>query len=103
VAHKQASRLTKTGRVTVPGKVRTHLGVQAGDRLAWEITADGTVTVSTVREPENPFTVFLGVAPLPEGWSTETLMTELRGERHPQLQSGPGPRIVSLKEFLERR
>jgi len=64
--------------------------------------ADGTVTVCVVQEPETAFAAFLGIAPLPEGWSTEALMTELRGERDPQGQTGPGARVISLEAFLDR-
>ncbi len=41
-----ASKLTSKGQITVPKDVRDALGVQPGDRLAFTIRRDGTVTVA---------------------------------------------------------
>lgn len=40
-----SATVTSKGQVTVPKGVREALGVQAGDRLAFRVGADGTVTV----------------------------------------------------------
>lgn len=37
--------LTSKGQITVPKRVREALGVEAGDKLAFRIHADGSVTV----------------------------------------------------------
>jgi AbrB family looped-hinge helix DNA binding protein len=37
--------LTSKGQITVPKSVRDALGVSAGDRLAFRVGEDGTVTV----------------------------------------------------------
>lgn len=41
-----ASKLTSKGQITVPKDVRDALGVHPGDRLAFTIRRDGTVTVA---------------------------------------------------------
>jgi AbrB family looped-hinge helix DNA binding protein len=40
-----SSTLTSKGQITVPKAVREALGVQPGDRLAFRIGLDGTITV----------------------------------------------------------
>lgn len=40
--------LTSKGQVTIPKEIREHLGVEAGDRLSFEIREGGQVVV----EPE---------------------------------------------------
>jgi antitoxin PrlF len=40
-----AATLTSKGQITVPKDVREALGVRPGDRLAFRIQDDGTVTV----------------------------------------------------------
>ena len=41
----QSAALTSKGQITVPKDVRIALGVHPGDRLAFRIHEDGTVTV----------------------------------------------------------
>ena len=41
----QSAALTSKGQITVPKDIRTALGVHPGDRLAFRIHDDGTVTV----------------------------------------------------------
>ena len=40
-----SATVTSKGQITVPKGVRDALGVQPGDRLAFRVGADGTVTV----------------------------------------------------------
>jgi AbrB family looped-hinge helix DNA binding protein len=37
--------LTSKGQVTIPREVRRALRIEAGDRIAFEVTSEGTVTV----------------------------------------------------------
>lgn len=46
-----ANRLTSKGQVTVPLKVRNHLGLAAGDAVEFRITGDGVVQVVPVARP----------------------------------------------------
>lgn len=41
-----SAKLTSKGQITVPKDVRAALGVQPGDRIAFTIRRDGTVTVA---------------------------------------------------------
>ncbi|MGQ0640615.1 MAG: AbrB/MazE/SpoVT family DNA-binding domain-containing protein [Gemmatimonadaceae bacterium] len=41
-----SAKLTSKGQITVPKDVREALGVQTGDRIAFTIRRDGTVTVA---------------------------------------------------------
>lgn len=41
-----SSKITSKGQITVPKDVRDALGVQPGDRIAFTIKRDGTVTVA---------------------------------------------------------
>jgi antitoxin PrlF len=38
--------VTTKGQVTIPKEVREHLGIDTGDRLAFLVQQDGTVTVT---------------------------------------------------------
>jgi antitoxin PrlF len=43
--------ITSKGQITIPKKVRSHLGVAAGDRLDFTIGRDGTVRVLSLSRP----------------------------------------------------
>ncbi len=49
-----ANRLTTKGQVTVPLKVRNHLGLAAGDAVEFRITPEGAVQVVPVTGPSTP-------------------------------------------------
>lgn len=53
------SRITSKAQTTVPQAVRTALGLNVGDDLAYEI-ADGRVTLTKARAPvqDDPFAAF---------------------------------------------
>jgi antitoxin PrlF len=40
-----AATVTSKGQITVPKEIREHLGIEAGDRLSFEIGARGEVTI----------------------------------------------------------
>lgn len=40
------SRVTSKGRITIPKAVRDALGVEAGDRVEFDVRADGVVEMS---------------------------------------------------------
>ena len=52
---------------------------------------------------ENPFLLFLGAAPLPEGMTTEDFIRETRGASDPSQQTGPGATVVQLDDHLRRK
>jgi len=43
-----SATLTSKGQITIPKKVREHLGIEPGDRVSFNIGSEGDVTV----EPE---------------------------------------------------
>ena len=43
------AKITSKGQTTIPQDVRAALRVSAGDLIAWEVAANGTVTVRRVQ------------------------------------------------------
>jgi len=43
------AKITAKGQTTIPQEVRTALKVVPGDLIAWDVAADGTVTVRRVQ------------------------------------------------------
>jgi len=43
--------ITRRGQVTVPAEVRRHLGVADGGKVAFEVTEDGEIGLTTVEFP----------------------------------------------------
>lgn len=77
-----ANRLTTKGQVTVPLKVRNHLGLVAGDAVEFRIAADGAVQVvpvsrATASAPLSRFAALRGRATVK--LSTEEIMALTRG------------------------
>ncbi len=72
--------LTSKGQVTIPKPVRDRLGVKPGDEVAFEMTADGKVTI--VRAKGKParsrFAALRGHAG--KGMTTDQIMALTRGE-----------------------
>jgi len=97
------STVTTKGQTTVPKSVRDRLNLTEGTQMDWDVTDDAIIVVRIVQREANPFLAFLGAAPLPDGMSSEELMTELRGERPPELTEGPGANVVSVADFLKDR
>ncbi len=69
------SRLTSKGQVTIPQKIRQHLGIGPSDKVAFVIADDGQVVVRPAR-----FTIadLAGIVPaLPPG-STQDIDEQIR-------------------------
>jgi len=97
------STVTTKGQTTIPKVVRDRMNLTEGTRIDWEVTEEGIIVIRIVQREVNPFLAFLGAAPLPDGMSSEALMTELRGDRPPELTEGPGATVVSVADFLKDR
>lgn len=41
--------------VTVPAQIRNRLDIQPGDKIRWEVTEDGSLTVEVVKERYGAF------------------------------------------------
>jgi AbrB family looped-hinge helix DNA binding protein len=73
-------RVTSKGQVTIPKRVREHLGVKPGSMVDFEVGADGRVTVVRRggRPPKSRFARLRGSAPFK--MTTDEIMALTRGE-----------------------
>jgi AbrB family looped-hinge helix DNA binding protein len=71
----QVSRMTSKGQVTIPQKIRQHLGIGPADKVAFVIADDGQVVVRPAR-----FTVasVRGSVPALPGTTTEDFDRQIR-------------------------
>lgn len=44
------AKISSKGQVTIPASIRKALGAGPGDRLMWDVAADGSVVVRRARE-----------------------------------------------------
>jgi AbrB family looped-hinge helix DNA binding protein len=75
-----ATTVTSKGQVTIPKRVREHLGIVPGSQVEFRRAADGSIVVEKAdgtREPSR-FAKLLGSAG--PGMTTDELMELLRGE-----------------------
>jgi antitoxin PrlF len=74
------SRVTRKGQVTIPKRVRDHLGIEPGNIVEFELGADGRIVL--VKEGAAPqpsrFERFRGIAKTE--LTTDQLMAMLRGD-----------------------
>ncbi|PZA09093.1 AbrB/MazE/SpoVT family DNA-binding domain-containing protein [Rhodopseudomonas palustris] len=49
MAYKASATVTSKGQVTLPAPIRERLGVAAGDRLDFDLSASGKLTVTAVK------------------------------------------------------
>ncbi|ABE40725.1 AbrB/MazE/SpoVT family DNA-binding domain-containing protein [Rhodopseudomonas pseudopalustris] len=49
MSYKASATLTSKGQVTLPAPIRERLGVTAGDRLDFDLSASGKLTVTAVK------------------------------------------------------
>lgn len=72
-------RMTTKGQVTIPKRLRDHLGLGPGSKVDFELLDDGRVVLHPDRQaPQNRFVRLRGSAKA--GLSTEELMILTRGE-----------------------
>jgi antitoxin PrlF len=73
------TRMTTKGQVTIPKRLRDHLGLKPGSDIDFELADDGRVFLKTHEEaPESRFARLRGSAKL--GMTTDELMALTRGE-----------------------
>ena len=73
------TKMTSKGQVTIPRRLRDHLGLKPGSQVEFELTEDGRVFLKTDRQaPDSRFARLRGSAKL--GLSTDELMALTRGE-----------------------
>jgi antitoxin PrlF len=73
------TKVTSKGQITIPKRLRDHLGLKPGSNVDFELSQDGRVFLTTHQKtPENRFAHLRGSAKL--GMSTDELMALTRGE-----------------------
>lgn len=45
------AKITSKGQTTIPQSIRDALHIKPGDRVVWEVSADGAATMRRVQEP----------------------------------------------------
>lgn len=74
------SRVTRKGQVTIPKRVREHLGIEPGSIVEFELADDGRIVLVKQGAPPGPsrFEKFRGSATTK--LTTDELMAMLRGD-----------------------
>ena len=73
------TKITTKGQVTIPKRLRDHLGLKPGSSVEFELAADGRVFLTTrQRAPESKFARLRGSAR--SGMTTDEVMALTRGE-----------------------
>jgi AbrB family looped-hinge helix DNA binding protein len=73
------SRMTKKGQVTIPKRVRDHLGLKPGSEVEFTVTNNGQIALRTKEErPKSRFDELIGTLDL--GMTTDEFMKMLRGD-----------------------
>lgn len=70
-------KVTSRGQVTIPKEIREALGVQPGDRLIFELSADGVVIHKRVET--SPFDEYTGHLSDTDRHDSDQIVRELRG------------------------
>jgi antitoxin PrlF len=72
-------RMTTKGQVTIPKRVREHLGLKPGSEVEFAVTKDGQIAIKTKeKKPKGRFEEFVGTIDL--GMTTDEYMKLMRGE-----------------------
>ena len=73
------TKITTKGQVTIPKRLRDHLGLKPGSSVEFELAADGRVFLKTrQRAPQSKFARLRGSAK--PGMTTNEVMALTRGE-----------------------
>jgi antitoxin PrlF len=73
------TKITTKGQVTIPKRLRDHLGLKPGSSVEFELAADGRVFLQTrQRAPKSKFARLRGSAK--PGMTTDEVMALTRGE-----------------------
>lgn len=51
----EETKVNDRGMVTIPAEIRRRLDIEAGDKLQWDVTDEGTLTVDVVRQRYGAF------------------------------------------------
>jgi AbrB family looped-hinge helix DNA binding protein len=71
--------MTSKGQVTIPKRIRDHLGLKPGSEVEFTVTNDGQIALKTAeKKPKGRFDEFLGTLDL--GMTTDEFMKMIRGD-----------------------
>jgi AbrB family looped-hinge helix DNA binding protein len=59
------SKISSQGQITLPVEIRNRLGVKEGESIKFVADKDGRTVVLPVREEEDVFAKWVGIAPIP--------------------------------------
>jgi len=76
------SKISSKGQITLPIEVRTRLGVKEGDSVKFVVDKDGYTVVLPVREQEDVFAQFVGVAKAPPGFDSVAWVRDMRDDEY---------------------
>jgi antitoxin PrlF len=72
-------RMTIKGQVTIPKRIRDHLGLKPGSEVEFTIVGDGQIGLKTRgKKPESRFAALRGTVDL--GMTTDEFMRSIRGD-----------------------
>lgn len=54
----EETKVSERGMVTIPATIRHHLDIDEGDKLRWQVTGDGALSVEVVHQREGVFDDF---------------------------------------------
>jgi AbrB family looped-hinge helix DNA binding protein len=74
------SKISSKGQITLPIEIRKRLGVQEGESIKFVADKDGRTVVLPVREEQDVFAQFVGVAPIPGYDSAVDWVRDLRDD-----------------------
>jgi AbrB family looped-hinge helix DNA binding protein len=76
------SKISSKGQITLPIEVRKRLGVKEGESVKFVADEDGRTIVLPVREEEDVFAQFLGVAKAPPGFDSVAWVRDMRDDEY---------------------
>jgi antitoxin PrlF len=73
------SKMTSKGQVTIPKRIRDHLGLKPGSEVEFTVTNDGQIALKTKeKKPKGRFDELVGTLDL--GMTTDEFMRMIRGD-----------------------
>jgi AbrB family looped-hinge helix DNA binding protein len=75
---KEVSLLTRKNQTTIPRKIREQKGLAPGDKIAWILNPDGTISLQKVVD-DREIEKFIGIVKTTQ--ETDEIMGQLRGPR----------------------
>lgn len=54
----EETTVSDRGMVTIPAEIRRRLGIDAGDKISWDVDDDGELTIEVVHQREGVFDDF---------------------------------------------